>query len=1071
MRQELRLALLGGLQISQGGAPVTGFVSSKVQALLCYLAVTGRPHLRPALAGLLWGEMSEENASVNLRKALSNLNQLLGEYLLLDKQSVALDRQSTCWLDVEAFRRAVEGTLGRGSPPGGGPPTPGHSPGRPGPQAIAVLTQAMALYQGEFLAGFHVRDALAFEEWVLAQREQLQELALQALHILAGHHAARGENARAMAYATRLLALDPWREEVHRQMILLLARSGQRSAALAQYQTCRQVLAEELGVEPMAETTALYERIRALSTRRVDLPPQPTPFVGREEDLAQIAHCFDDPGCRLLSLVGPGGIGKSRLAIEVAASRADAFLNGVYFVPLAGIEAPAQLVPAIAQALRFSFYGRQDPRAQLLGYLRDKEILLLLDNFEHLLVRDGSEGGDGVGLLADILKEASRVKLMVTSRERLNLRWEWLYDVRGLPCPPQAAASPEDSYGAVEIFVQVAGRIRPGFSLAEEWPSVASICRLVEGMPLALELAAAAVRSLSCHEILAGIEQDLDMLATSLRDVPERHRSVQAAFEGSWRLLIPEEQQAMRCLSAFRGGFRREAATAVAGAPRAVLDALAEKSLLRWTPSGRYEMHELLRQFAAARLAASPGEEQEVRACHAGYYAGQIQAWQERLYGKEQQTALGRMAEEIENVRAAWQHAIEQRHDGEISRMMEGLYRFYELRGWLQEGSEAFARAADAWKEATDPQAGHLLARLQVRQGTFEFRAGRYDRAGELAAGRLHLLRQRADAGDEALALSVLGALTEERGEYDQARTHYERCLDLYRQTGDCRGQARTFDHMGDVARMVGDYDQARAHYRRCLALYQEMGDRAGIASALNSLGSDAGTRGDYEEARTYFEQSLTLRRELDDRFGIAGASHNLGAVAYLLGDYEAARDLRQEALSICREIGFRWGVASAQRHLGDALRRLGSLDEARQLYQESLALKHEMGHRRGVALVLSSLGNLEIACSHYDRGRRHLRQGLETAIEIGSPPVALAILADWIDLLAHEGTHEQALELLALVLDHPATEKQTQDQVSAIQDEIEAQLSADAAAAARERGRVQTLEGAAAALLAKAGS
>ncbi|MEJ2210597.1 MAG: tetratricopeptide repeat protein [Anaerolineae bacterium] len=1061
MRQELRLTLLGGLQIGQGGAPVSGFVSSKVQALLCYLAVTGRPHLRPALAGLLWGGMSEESANTNLRQALSNLNKLVGEHLIVDRGSVALDLQSAVWLDVEVFERGIEGALRGDARRGAGPAR------RPTPQAIGALAETVALYRGEFLAGFHVRDALAFEEWALVQREQLRELALQALQVLTDHHAARGENAQALTYGARLLALEPWREDVHRRMMLLLARSGRRSAALAQYQTCRTVLAEELDVEPMAETTALYERIRALSARRVDLPAQPTPFVGREEDLAQITGCFDGPDCRLLSLVGPGGIGKSRLAIEVAASRADAFLHGVFFVPLAGVEAPGRLVSALAEALGFSFYGRQDPRAQLLEYLRDKELLLVLDNFEHLLIGEDDAGVEVAGMLTDILEEAPRVKLLVTSRQRLNLRWEWLYDVRGLSCPPETAASPADGYGAVQLFVQVAGRIRPGFSLADEWPAVARICRLVEGMPLALELAAAAARALPCPEIAAEIEQDLDVLAASLHDLPERHRSVRAAFEGSWRLLAAEEQQAMGRLAAFRGGFDREAARAVAGAPRAMLDALAEKSLLRRTPSGRYELHELLRQFAAERLAEEQDEDARARARHAGHYAGRLQAWQDLLHGDGQRAALSEMALEMENVRAAWKYAVERQQADLVSRSLEGLYRFYDLRGRFQEGGVAFALAAAAWRGPADPGSAHLLARLEVRQAMFEFRAGRYAAAQELAARSLKPLRRLGDAGEEALALSILGALAEEQGEYDRARTHYESALDLYRQAGDGRGQARTLDHLGDVARMVGAYDRAGAHYRDSLGLYQEIGDRAGIASALNSLGSDAGTRGDYEQARAYFEQSLALRRELDDRFGIAGASHNLGAVAYLLGDYEAARDLRQEALTICREIGFRWGVADALRHLGDAHRRLGQDAEARQLYEESLALKRELGHRRGLALVLSSLGSLEMDAGRLGRAREHLCRGLETAIEIGSPPVALAILADWIELLAHEGAHEQALELLALVLQHPATEQQTQDQARALAGGIESQLTAEAAADARQRGRAQTLEGAAGALLA----
>ena len=315
---ELRLSLLGQVAIHKDGVPVTGFKSAKTRALLYYLAVTRQSHFRSALAGLLWGELPEANAHMNLRKALESLRHLVGPHLTVTRQTVAFDRSSPCWLDVDEFETRLSGDIA----------------------AVEVerLKEAIELYQGDFLEGFDVREAAAFEEWVRLQRVYLREIAIQALRRLIEYQAGQREYQSSMTYTNRLLALDPWREEAHQQLMLLLARSGQRSAALAQYETCRRMLAQELGVQPTPETTALYKRIRAIETTRpptFHLPSEPTSLIGREQELLELARLLADPACRLLTLIGPGGIGKTRLALQAGLdqARSGVFLEGVYFVP------------------------------------------------------------------------------------------------------------------------------------------------------------------------------------------------------------------------------------------------------------------------------------------------------------------------------------------------------------------------------------------------------------------------------------------------------------------------------------------------------------------------------------------------------------------------------------------------------------------------------------------------------------------------------------------------------------------------------------------------------------------
>jgi len=410
MSTSLHFTLLGAPQIALGDdPPLTGFATSKAQALLIYLAVTGQPHRRDTLANLLWSETTDRKARKNLRDALSNLRKLIAPYLIINRQTVAFNLDSPSDMDVERFQAALQ-TETASSP--------------------ELLQTALNLYRGEFLEGFHVRDAPAFEEWVLSQREWLHGLAIQGWHSLSNHYAAQGEAGRnkAIEATAQLLALEPWREESHRQMMELLARDGQRSAALAQYETCRRILAEELGTEPMPETTALYERLKSAETApSPNLPPLSNRLVGRETELAQIKQYLAQPRTRLVTIIGPGGMGKTRLALEVATTQATTFLHGTFFIPLAPLQAADYLVSTIAETIGFAFKGGAAPTVQLLSFLSDKEMLLILDNFEHVM--------SGVDLLIKILAQAPTVKLLVTSRERLNLKEEWVLALKGLAYP------------------------------------------------------------------------------------------------------------------------------------------------------------------------------------------------------------------------------------------------------------------------------------------------------------------------------------------------------------------------------------------------------------------------------------------------------------------------------------------------------------------------------------------------------------------------------------------------------------------------------------------------------------
>lgn len=437
-----------------------------------------------------------------------------------------------------------------------------------------------------------------------------------------------------------------------------------------------------------------------------NLPQQLTPFVGREDELSRLATLLTDPTSKLVTILGPGGIGKTRLAIEAARTQGNAFTDGVYFVSLAPLDDPSLIISPIAEAINFSFHVRDQREQweadyqteQLMDYLRGKEILLVLDNVEHLLtpalpsLAEWKRGAEK--LVADIIRNAPKIKILATSRERLSLQGETLFRLEGLEYPKrlQSEEMPDiETYSAVELFVKSAGRVRTGFELTpDNLAAVSDICRLVDGMPLGVELAAAWVELLSPAEIVTEVQNSLDFLETTLRDIPSRQRSIRSVFETTWQRLTETERGVFQQLSIFRGGFTRKAAETVTSTSLPVLRALVNKSLLRVDFKGRYQIHELLRQFGAERLAASPAGDAATRDRHCEYYAAFLNNKETDLIGPNQGQALAEMEVEIDNARAAWNWAVGQAKFDEMEQLMESLCEFYRVRGQLDEGYETF---------------------------------------------------------------------------------------------------------------------------------------------------------------------------------------------------------------------------------------------------------------------------------------------------------------------------------------------------------------------------------------------
>ena len=939
----LSLSLLGPLQVTLDERPVTGFESNKARALLAYLAVEAdQSHGRDGLACLLWPEQSDEVARTNLRQALANLRQTIGDrtaelaFLSVTRETVRFNTDSDHWLDVATFTdllTACEKHVHR------------HS--ETCKSCAQRLQQAVELYRGNFLDQFFLNDSAAFEEWALVKREGLRRLALDALHRLADYHERRGAHEQVLRYASRQLELDPWREEAHRQVMLALALSGQRSAALAQYETCRRVLADELHAEPSKETTALYEKIKTESREpegeqhTSSLPVSITPFIGREDELAEIARLLENPACRLVTLTGPGGIGKTRLALQAATEQVEVFSGGVHFVSLAPLGSVEFLVPAIADVLHLALSGQQDPKAQLLNYLRDlkRDVLLVLDDFEYLL--------EATGLVAEILQRAPQVTLLVTSRERLNLQGEWAFDIHGLKVPEGEQIEEIKGYSAVELFVQSARRSQTDFSLTEkEKACLVRICRLVEGMPLAIELAAAWVRVLSCQGIAQEIEQSFGFLTTPLRDVPERHRSIRAVFHQSWNFLSEEERHVFRKLSVFRGEFRREAAEQVAGASLPILAALVDKSLVRRSSAGHYDIHVLLRQFAHEKLLESEDVEQ-TRDRHLAYFLALVEAAEPNLTSSEQKAWFDRLEYEHDNLRVALKRALENGQAELAARFGVALWRFWSLRGYLNEGRQ-------------------LLEAVLARRDTLP-------------------------AMVRATVLRAAGALATNQGDYHQARVLLEECLASFRGLGYEQGVADALNSLGHVMMEQEDYAKAKTCYEESLALAQALGHKRAIAAALGNLGLVALLQGDYVQARGLHEECLALARLLGDKQTIAISLCNLGLAALYQGDYVQARAPHEESLVLSWELGDKeniaWcleglaGVAGAQGRPVQAARLYGAAEFLRDVIGIPLPLPYQVHYERMLAAARAQLDEAAFATAWAEGRSLSLEQAIADAL------------------------------------------------------------------------------------------
>ncbi len=734
------------------------------------------------------------------------------------------------------------------------------------------------------------------------------------------------------------------------------------------------------------------EREPAILLHRI--PFQPMPLVGRETEIAAMKRLFTESQCRLLTLTGVGGIGKTRLAIEFATRQHSEFPGGVFYVPLTPINSPNMIVPAIADSLGFVFSGPTETKEQIINYIANQiqqSVLLVLDNIEHLLVRPQVEDTPGVAaLVSEFLLRLSNVRILATSRERLNLQGEWTYELHGLPIPSVEYSSKQPDSDAVTLFIQSAQRAKVDFDVTDkDLTAIVQICHLVDGIPLAIELAAAWVGMLSCQEIAQEIDSNIDFLTTSMRDIPERHRSIRASFEHSWNLLSGEEQRVLSQLSVFRGGFNRDAAEQVTGASLQVLASFVSKSLVLKAENDRYDLHEVIRQFTLSHLGDDPSNHETYKK-HSEYYLAYTHDGGKRLKSASQQEAVRQLTDEIDNIRAAWIWAIDHNNLSLLGKAVRGLGWYFEITGLYRKGIEQLNLLEQV-----------MRARLQE------------NREWQRVFG---------------MTLSQQGLLFFRKGEFNHARAIYEESVSVLRPTRDQALLADALIFGGTITHLIGDYEKSESLLEEGLACAQAANDQWFEAYAIYNLGYFASLMGRYEVGYKQMLAGLDMWRKIGDPQAITLGLNFLIPTLNKLGRYQEANAMTRESIALSEQSKNRWGEGTAYCYLGVATMGEGKYKEAQSYFRKSLEIFGDYIEGWNIARSLTYLGEALIMSGELSEAKKKYLNALRISMKANSLPIIMDSLVGYANLLTQTGELNFAYELSTYVKNNIASEQETKE-------------------------------------------
>lgn len=905
----VELKFLGTSEVIVNGRLVTAGLRKKEIALLAFLAVGKEAVQRESAVTLLWGDLGEDEAKHNLRVALNKIDTSMpGAIVKHGRRLIALAEPVLRHSDVWQFEQAVQSRR---------------------------IEEANTIYRGTLLEGLDLKNAEAFEEWLRDHREAYQRWALACLDALMNAANIRRDSEALAHHALRALAINPLRESPYRELMLALARKGNFNQALQVYKECVDMSEREFGILPSAATMAAYERIvLARAAPHPQLPFHNATFISRTRELAEATARLMAPECRLLTLLGPGGMGKTRLAIELARRNRTLFLHDIGYVALEFRGQPItedHLLTALAMALGLVVTVNR-LWEEIVDYLRPREILLILDNFEQYV--------SVAGVLRRILEEAPDVKALVTSRERLDVPDEFIYRVAGLAYPnnmemphgvsgldtlaDSSSGIDPEAFDSLALFARVAGQLDPTFNMTPVAEAAATICRLVEGSPLAIEMIAPWTLTTSCAAIADQLAANLSPLITYERNFPERHRSLNVVFEHSWELLTPAEKQVFRRLAVIVGDITLPAAEAVAGATESILQSLASKSMIDMPDPGHYTLHSLLRAFAIQKMLEA-GEQEEIAARHFAYFSRFVESRLPELRGAGQVQALRQLANVFGDIRAAWLYGMVHAPADRLLPLINGIFDLCTARSWYVVGLEI----SHAGKEALERRGlSGLMGRLLLREGLMHHHLGNYEQARRCAEeGRIRCQRE-ADAKGIAAALFLSGTIQYDLNQYDEAERLFSESVALSRRLDDWEAIAdwhimaghiadlRTifspagkkpykpsrpffFEHYPPTPEQKKGAEIAILHFQEALRLYEGMGHRYKVAWCRGAPGFSYFRLHQYDVAANCYREAAELFNQLDSISNTTQCLNWLAWVLHWQGEIDEARRNFHRALTL----------------------------------------------------------------------------------------------------------------------------------------------------------------------------
>jgi len=970
----LKLQVLGIPSVLQN-QEVQCLPLNKPASLLMYLAVRADWVSRDELLLIYYPDIDEKTARHRLRQVAYRAKQ----YSWADSFEVT-DEQMR-WLiqtDLEAFQKLLK---------------------------QEHYQDALDHYKGEFLQGLKT-ESLGLETWLELQRSSLAEQCLEASLKLAKRWEQEMNYSEAITLVKSQLQVQPYEESLLQVLMRCYYLQGNTEAALKQFEQFARLLTEDMALEPSEESQYLAQSIREgknLIKRRHNLPVQATPFLGRKQELRELSALLRQEDCRLITVLATGGMGKTRLSIELAQTQLQHFPEGVFFVALASLSSQEGLPLSIASALNVGLQAQASVESQVIDYLRDKSMLIILDNFEHVL--------EAALYLVELLEKCPKLKFLVTSRERLKVRAEHSFILTGLDI---ASYSAEQS-ASVQLFVQSAKRLKQGFTFKNHLSDITHICNMVEGMPLAIELASTWISLLDPKAIAKEIKQDLHFLATDLQDYPERHKNMYSLMHSSWQRLDSETQQVFAVLSLFAAPFSQEAAQQLSACGLKQLLDLEQRLLIRRNEQGLLDMHPLVKQFSYQKLMQDAEVHEQSKRAMARYFSNCLVTHQERFHSQEQVRILSLIAEQLNNHLLALTYALEQ-PDESTQTALRVLQGFYYMKGRIQEGYDSFKQ----FSRILNPKHSYLIKYCQLTYLSFSDQLG-HSFDDILVEDFFHYF-QALNKHDYIHALRIKGERLRAKGQFNKARAFL---LDTLKQVNNDSTRLEILLPLGNCCTRLAKWQEAETYFQEALSISMRLNNDRLRAQTITRLADLKADFGDYANALTYFQEALATYESLGSQVDVSWVCNNLATIYHVLKDYSKAESHYQKSRRISEHIGDRHGVALASMNLAELAHDQNKHADAVDLYEKTLRLYHDLDDAFHETKIKALLASSYLATQNLSKAKQYLQEVILKAQELKVKTLSLDILFHTAVYLHHVKKIDPSYTL-SVLWHHPAS---TEDQ------------------------------------------